>query len=283
MIMVSIALVMAVIVTNIFMRKDTDDVMPKYLRRVFIRRSKRRLSEAVPLPSLAMLSTTAPKRKPNLTADAANSFQQQTTPRRRLSSSSGNHHAPEMIGSDDRKELDPTKLATISGGGLTDNTDADPDSLSLLSRIGSYRKCVEAGDFVATVDQSADGNSGSGGITCKSPWTLAADSSTVRIRMVNPSYAKPKKRPSRQLSSYRSQRGGPTGVSTSSKNCGGASLGAADQRGPVEPGGTLTPEQLESRLEWQELARAVDRLFFWLFMISSVALLAILGYIIFER
>jgi hypothetical protein len=44
MIMVSIALVMAVIVTNIFLRKNSSNRVPRWLRQIFLRTMKRRNS-----------------------------------------------------------------------------------------------------------------------------------------------------------------------------------------------------------------------------------------------
>ena len=54
MVMVSIALVMAVIVTNLYLRKDSDQRVPYPIRRLFLGRSKVRKNSIPPTPKIML-------------------------------------------------------------------------------------------------------------------------------------------------------------------------------------------------------------------------------------
>jgi Neurotransmitter-gated ion-channel transmembrane region len=256
MIMVSIALVMAVIVTNIFMRKDTNNVMPNYLRCIFIRRNRRRLADAK-LPSNC---------DPSSSASAQRSTVDNAPLRRRffVNSTSVDNHCG-------NKEHEMAKLTSVSGCLLETKAtpkDVDPDSLSVLSRLDSFKNYISGGGGnVGDVKEDNGGgkihyatSDAGGGV---GPWTLASSAATAKTTT---SFL-PQRRSNRLSDTSRQRR------STGTVN---------DASAKVNDEG-LTAEQIEARLEWQELARVVDRLFFWLFMLSSISLLAILGYTIVQR
>jgi len=263
MIMVSIALVMAVIVTNIFMRKDTDSVMPNYLRCVFLRNRSRieklhwQLTRRMRASSPT--STSAPENKDSATI------------RRRYVISE----------SPDKKDLQEnkmTEMATVSShlndlAELNDQTrEVDLDSLSMLSRLGSFKNGVDgSGNRRSVDDKSRERTLSNSDDAGAGPWTLAAQvaplTTTSFIGL----------RRSKRLSD--SNRPFGTGATAVTALRADGTSGAAYGDGAVE----LTAEQIKTQIEWQELARVVDRLFFWVFMLSSIGILAVLTYSIIER
>ena len=199
MLMVSVALVMAVIVTNIFLRKDSGKRVPSSVRRVFIhRRHRPRLASLPPRTGRGQTDRHRP-RGPSSERDSVTS-----------SAAPAMMSPPTVIGAVRNHDSVAVKYRDT----------LDLDSLSILSELEQQNSA--AGVVVRQNSRRAGGCSAS-------------------TRRCSPS------------------------VITNSRRSRATSMQHADAL-------TADNNELYSR-EWQMLAKVVDRIFFWLFVFSSIGAL----------
>ena len=218
MLMVSVALVMAVIVTNIFLRKDSGKRVPSSVRRVFIHRRHR--------PRLASLPPRTGR------------------------------------GQTDRHRLRLAWLPQRTGRGQTDRHRPRGPSSQRDSVTSSAAPAMMSPPTVVGAVRNHDS------VAVKYRDTLDLDSLSIlsELEQQNSAAGVVVRQNSRRAGgcSASTRRCSPS-VITNSRRSRATSMQHADAL-------TADNNELYSR-EWQMLAKVVDRIFFWLFVFSSIGAL----------
>jgi len=210
MLMVSVALVMAVIVTNIFLRKDSGKRVPSSVRRVFLHRRHRSRHTHTHTHTHTHGHTDTDRQR------------ERGTERHRARLPS---HRESLTSSAAPAIISPSMVVGVarnhdSSSAAVKYRETDLDSLSILSELDQQ--------------QQQHGGGGAG------------------------------------LVRQNSRRG----YSLSTRRCSPSTAVTANSRRPRQPPQHVDTDsgELYSR-EWQMLAKVVDRIFFWLFVVSSIGAL----------
>ena len=232
MFMVSIALVMAVIVTNLFLRKDSGRRVPFYVRRVFLRGGR----ITAPPPTTTMKASRRKSGAP-VNNDCRTSAANNRLGRRATTAAAAVEAAE--------------KMGMTNSRGTTEEELYDLDSLSILSELDALQAAAAMG--------SSFRSRGSGGSTGRRQTGVAT------LAVPRPALSGNRRTSKRSHLSV----SGPDGYDEN--------IDVDDDEGEDALAAAHDRQLIQRRShEWQRLAKVVDRVFFWLFLISSVTTLTVM-------